>query len=78
MPSASDETILELAGFLPEVNDDAACAYLFKHGYTLHRDWTWSKPGVKSFGDMTRQEFACLLYMCHEWDYGGLHDSTNS
>lgn len=72
MPSASSETIEEVSAFLPEVTDDAAIDYLQARGYKLDRSWEWSKPGIVGYDDMTREEFACLKYLCHEWDFGGL------
>lgn len=74
MPSASQETIDECAEFLGTVNDSTACAYLKRRGYELSSRWTWSHPTKRTYDDMTRREFACLLYLCHEWDYGGLEN----
>jgi len=72
MPSASAETIDEVGRFLDSVDDYHASNYLMDAGYTLSPSWEWRKPGVKCYEDMTREEFACLLYLCHEWDYGTL------
>lgn len=47
--------------------------YLENAGYKLTEKWMWlPKPGVKTLRDMTRDEFECLLFLMHEWDYGGL------
>ena len=74
MPQAATETVEEIEAFLTtdEPLDNQACRYLKKHGYILTRQWEWSKPGIHNYYDMTRREYACLLYMAHEWDYGGL------
>jgi hypothetical protein len=77
MPSAHPDLWAEVRAFLPEIDGDegsdhACLHYLRDAGYTLNRDWTWSKPGVTDVGQMTRQEFACLLFLVHEWDFGAL------
>ena len=74
MPQAAQETVEEVEAFLTadEPLDVQACRYLRDHGYELTRNWDWSKPSISDYGDMTRKEFACLMHMCHEWDYGGL------
>lgn len=50
--------------------------YLKDAGYELARSWTWSKSGVTELRDMSRDEFECLLFLVHEWDYGGLTPCT--
>jgi hypothetical protein len=72
VPSTSQEILDEAATFLPEVDDHEACKYLQEHGYTLTREWDWKKDGVDYYGAMTREEYICLVYLCEEWDYGGL------
>ena len=66
MPQASDElrSLMEEMKFL----EDA--------GYKLTRDWHWEpKPGVSDLKGMTRDEFECLLFLVHEWDFGGLKEN---
>lgn len=80
MPQASDGLRSEVRAFLPEIDgaegSDRACIrFLESAGYTLGRDWCWHKDGITNFGQMTRQEFACLLFLIHEWDFGGLGDN---
>lgn len=55
------------------INDYGPSKYLQDAGYVLGGDWLWRpKAGVVTLKDMTRDEFECLLFLCHEWDYGGL------
>ena len=73
MPQASDELrALMERRFGDPVSDEGPIRYLRQAGYTLNRDWTWSKPGVEALGQMTRDEFDCLLFLIHEWDFGPL------
>jgi hypothetical protein len=75
MPSAADELWAEVRAFLPAVDEqsDAACIkFLEDAGYALKHDWTWSKPGITRYKQMTRQELACMMFLVHEWDFGGL------
>ncbi len=46
--------------------------FLENAGYALTPELLWKpKPGVTTFGEMTREEFEALLFLMHEWDYGG-------
>jgi hypothetical protein len=75
MPTAHPDDWAAIRAFLPEIDDgsDAACiGFLERAGYTLHRDWTWSKPGVSQWSDATEQERMCIAFLCDEWDFGGL------
>lgn len=54
------------------IDDQGPMRFLRDAGYTLNRDWTWSRPGVTDLEQMTRDEFDCLLFLAHEWDFGGL------
>lgn len=76
MPQASAELRQRMEErFGDPVSDSGAIAYLTEAGYTLNRQWCWEpKPGVSNVGDMTREEFECLLFLVHEWDFGGLAD----
>lgn len=76
MPQASEQlTNLMIERFGDDYLEKGPCEYLLSHGYTLNRHWEWQKPGVNELRDMTRDEFDCLLFMMHEWDYGGLAKS---
>jgi hypothetical protein len=79
MPQASDALWEEVRAFLPAIDDmpsDAACIdFLRTAGYCLQDDWTWFKPNVNTFGQMTRHEFDCMIFLMHEWDFGGLKES---
>lgn len=75
MPSASqDLRDLMLARFGSEIDESGPMKFLEDAGYTLTEDWHWDpKPGIKgAYANMTRDEFDCLLFLVHEWDFGGL------
>jgi hypothetical protein len=47
--------------------------FLIDAGYKLTRGWEWTpKPGVAGYDDMAQDEYECLLFLVHEWDFGGL------
>lgn len=49
--------------------------FLESRGYVLHPDkgWKWRpKRGVVTEWDMERNEYAALVYLHEEWDFGGL------
>ena len=74
MPSASDELRNEMERrFGDAISDSGPIRFLEDAGYKLTSDFEWEpKPGVRTLKDMTRDEFDCLLFLCHEWDFGGL------
>lgn len=73
MPQASEELRAEMQRrFGSPVCDQGPMDFLRKAGYSLNSDWTWSKPGISELSQMSREEFECLLFLVHEWDFGGL------
>lgn len=73
MPQASDSLRKQMRLRFGDLDTSGPETYLSSAGYVLRSDWTWKpKPYVNSLRDMTRQEFDCLLFLMHEWDYGGL------
>lgn len=72
MPSASPELRALMAKRFGSLGDEGPMRFLLSRGYSLGRDWQWSKSGVSSVGDMQRDEYETLLFLIHEWDYGGL------
>ena len=80
MPQASDELRdLMLKRFGSRVDDAGPTKYLEKAGYKLTSDFEWiPKEGVKELKDMTREEFDCLLFLVHEWDYGILTTASKT
>lgn len=73
MPQASDDLRDKMKKrFGDPVSDEGPRKFLRDAGYTLTSRWEWFKPGITSLGQMTREEFDCLLFMAHEWDFGGL------
>lgn len=55
------------------VGDAGPIKFLHEAGYELLPGFVWKpKEGVKELRDMTHDEFECLLFLVHEWDFGGL------
>tara|TARA_Y100000310_G_scaffold327344_1_gene393558 strand:+ start:5510 stop:5707 length:198 start_codon:yes stop_codon:yes gene_type:complete len=55
------------------VSEIGPCKFLKDAGYEITTGWMWKpKPGVTDLSDMTRDEYECLLFLAHEWDFGGL------
>jgi len=76
MPSADPDLVRKVEKYFSTedaVELDIVCAkYLKEQGYREERFQWHPKDGVKSYDDMTQQEFDCMTYLCHEWDWGGL------
>jgi hypothetical protein len=80
MPQASEElrAIMEQR-FGDPIDSAGPIKFLQDAGYTLTRKWFWiPKPGVIDLGQMTRDEFDCLLFLVHEWDFGGLTEGKTA
>lgn len=68
MPQASDELRAEWPG-----GDYQATQYLAdERGFMLTRRWTWVPPTPMDYKDLSEREYSAILYLVHEWDYGGL------
>lgn len=73
MPQASDELRARMkARFGDPISDTGPTQFLENAGYTLTPEWEWKKEGINDLRDMTRDEFECLLFLVHEWDFGSL------
>lgn len=72
MPQASDETRSWMIERFGSIDSHGPEQFLLDAGYELTPEWEWRKEGVNELRDMTREEFDCLLFLCHEWDYGSL------
>ena len=73
MPQASLElTDRMIARFGDDYLENGPLEYLNACGYRLTPQWEWHKDGITDLRQMTRDELECLLFMAHEWDYGGL------
>lgn len=72
MPTASTELQNLMIERFGGLDDHPPIKALEASGYTLHRDWTWSHPTVKSLADMSKEDWLCLIFLCHEWDFGSL------
>jgi hypothetical protein len=78
MPQASDELRAEMdRRFGDSIDSQGPIKFLRERGWTLNRDWTWSKPGM-TLGNMPRDEFECVLFLIHEWDFGGVTEPITS
>lgn len=61
-----------------ETDENGPMRFLSDAGYVLNKQWEWEpKPGVTCLKDMSRDEFECLLFLVHEWDFGGLAGDAN-
>lgn len=80
MPQASEE-LRDRMGVLfgDRIGDEGPTKFLMDAGYKLKEpDFGWEpKSGVNSLGDMTRDEFECLMFLMHEWDFDGLLEPRN-
>lgn len=78
MPSASDELREKMrVRFGDPIDEGGPMKFLQDAGYVLTREWTWKpKPGVTDLEGMTKEEYDCLLFLVHEWDFGGLATDT--
>lgn len=73
MPQASEHLRAQMVQRFGSIDTHGPEQFLKDAGYELQPGWTWApKPGVKELRDMTRDEFDCLLFLVHEWDYGSL------
>lgn len=70
MPQASDELRTEMECLFGDpVDDGPPMRFLEAAGYTLKRDWNWTrKPGVQTYEDMTQDEWMCMVFLRDEWD----------
>ena len=74
MPQASDELREEMHRlFGTHVEETGPMNFLTEQGYVLTRTWRWKPPShVKSYDDMSQDEWYCLKFLIDEWDFGGL------
>lgn len=74
MPSASDELRdVMFSMFGDRIDESGPMNYLKEAGYVLNSNWYWTPPSrIKSYEDMTNEEFNCLMFLIQEWDFGGL------
>lgn len=73
MPSASDELRDEMGRrFGDRISEYGPMKYLEDRGFVLTKDWYWTPPAGKNLNTISRDEFECILFLVHEWDFGGL------
>jgi hypothetical protein len=76
MPSASDELRTQMKEYFGDpIADGPPMEYLRNQGFTLNRDWTWSKPDITNYGQLSEKEYHCILFLVQEWDMGGLKNA---
>lgn len=76
MPQASDDLQAAMTRRFGNIGTAGPMCFLRDAGYTLSPSWEWSKPGVTDLKQMARDEFDCLLFLAHEWDFGGLQSEA--
>jgi hypothetical protein len=78
MPSASDELRakwwIEDESGIPDM-ETKPITYLYYHGWYLRKDWMWEHHDWRS-AIADDDAYSAIMYMMHEWDYGGIHDGT--
>jgi len=73
MPQADPDLVRLIVSRFGDIDTTGPAQFLECAGYKLTRDCHWlPKSGVTDYGQMTRDEFDCLMFLCHEWDFGGL------
>lgn len=73
MPQASDELCQLMKVKFGSIDESGPMGQLLTNGYILTQEWLWQPPeGVRTYRDMTRDDFECLMFLVHEWDFGGL------
>ena len=73
MPQADPELRQRMIDRFGSIMDTGPTEYLEAAGYEMTWGYTWlPKSGVLKLADMTREEFECLLFLVHEWDFGSL------
>ena len=74
MPSASADLRKRMGElFGDEVDEAGPSQFLADRGFTLKRDWTWSKEGA-TYDNMSQDEYDCIRFLMEEWDMGGLSE----
>jgi len=74
MPQASDELRKKMQNYFGGNGIDDGCVteYLEARGFTLTKDWLWNLPDNWTEADLTEQDWDCITFLVHEWDFGGL------
>lgn len=72
MPSASEELRAAMVARFGSIGDDGPRLFLEGRGFTLGKDWQWSRPGIVRWEDMAADEREAMSFLFDEWDYGGL------
>lgn len=75
MPSADPDLVRTVEAYFKSedaVTLNLECSkYLSSQGYREERLAWHPKEGVATYDDMTQQEYDCMCYLMHEWDWGG-------
>ena len=71
MPQASDELRKTIDNYFHTgIDDHVPHAYLESKGWTIDSNWNFLHSGYKDLGEIPIQEWDCILFLIHEWDYG--------
>lgn len=77
MPTASDEERgLMQKWFGDAVSEQGPMKFLESHGFELSKAWEWKLP--TKYHQISCYEFACIIFLVHEWDFGGIEDDNDS
>lgn len=72
MPSGPPELHDKWCKYGPhEGGDFNAQWYLKRCGWTLEKNWTWTKP--RTDYEPSEDEFEAIKYLIMEWDFGGIN-----
>lgn len=74
MPQATDElrSLMNL-WFGSPVDDGGPHHFLESHGFTC-TNWQWQLP--TPYHGVSCYEWACILFLHQEWDYGGIAEDN--
>lgn len=80
MPTASDELRQEMKTYYgSEIDEQGPIRWLKSKGFSLRGDFFWTPPErIKSYDDLTTQEWLSIKFLIDEWDFGGLHFEKES
>lgn len=70
MESTMPQTTPERAARWPG-GDSEAIKHLQAAGFTLNRDWTWTKPPDYQSTD---RDIDAVVYLIEEWDFDGIRN----
>lgn len=77
MPQSSDELRAEMERrFGDPVSEEGPYKFLIAAGYRLEDDHSLTpKLGIEHSGQVTDEEWDCIVFLAEEWDYDLLNDN---